>query len=212
MSWEDWHRLLKESEIKASPDIYREWADTYDTFRVSSNSKGAESIATIWKRYHGDQLKHYKIFDAGCGTGGVGEEMFKLLGRTHLIEIYGGDLSPDMLEKAKPKNIYADLKVVNLKEQLPYEPEFFDSIISSGTFIPGHCGPECIPNIIRVLKRNCYFITTVRAKLYEETKPEWEQQIKECGCELVEEILDIKYNDLFKGFALVIKKSDTYIE
>ena len=91
-----------------------------------------------------------------------GDEMFKLLGCTHLIEIYGRDLSPDMLEKAKPKNIYADLKVVNLKVQLPYEPESFDSVISSGTFIPGHCGPECVPNIIRVLKRNCYFVTTVR--------------------------------------------------
>ena len=98
-----------------------------------------------------------------------------------------------MFKKAtcKPqKNIYADLKVVNLKEQLPYEPEFFDSVISSGTFVQGHCSPrpECIPNIIHVLKKNRYMYNVLHYdSSYGTLKSEWERQIKESGCELVEE-------------------------
>ena len=199
--------FLQKVLIDGSPEVYKQWADTYDEYRTKFHARGPNSAVGIWKKYHPkiDQVKKHKIFDAGCGTGAVGEEILKLLGSIDNIEICGGDLSPDMLEKAKTKNIYADLKVVNLKVQLPYEPESFDSVISSGTFIPGHCGPECVPNIIQVLKRDCYFVTTVRTKLYEETKSEWERQIKECSCELVEET-EVPYNDAAKGLVLIIHK------
>ena len=207
----DYNQFLEKVLIDGSPEVYKQWADTYDEFLVSFDVKAADSAVVIWKKYHPkiDQVKKHKIFDAGCGTGACGEQILKLLGRIDNIEIYGGDLSPDMLEKAKHKNIYADLKVVNLKEQLPYEPESFDSVISSGTFVQGHCGPECIPNIIRVLKKNCYFVTTVRTKFYEETKSEWERQIKECGCELVEET-EVPYHDAAKGLVLIIHKISSY--
>ena len=198
--------FVQKALIDGSPELYKQWADTYDDFRTKFDVRGPNSAVRIWKKYHPkiDQVKKHRIFDAGCGTGAIGEEI-KLLGSIDNIEIYGGDLSPDMLEQAKLKNIYADLKVVNLKEQLPYEPESFDSALSSHTFVQGNCGPECIPNIIRVLKKNCYFVTTVRMDLYEQLKSEWERQIKESGCELVEET-EVPYFSEGKGLVLVIRK------
>ena len=202
-------KVFAESLAEGSPEVYKNFADKYDEFFNTLNYCGTTNTVGVWQRYHpnilGDGTVH-NVLDAGCGTGLVGEAIFKLYGHCNLLNVYGGDLSPDMLEKAKTKNVYGDLKIVNLKEQLPYQPEFFDSIISSGTFLQGHCGPECIPNIIRVLKRNCYFVTTVRTKFYEETKSEWERQIKECGCELIEKT-EIQYHDMAKGLVLIIKKN-----
>ena len=199
------HKVVQGQD--GSPEVYKQWADTYDEFLTTFHAGAPSSAVGIWKKYHPtiDQMNKHKIFDAGCGTGALGDEILKLLGRIDNIEIHGGDLSPDMLEKAKQKNIYTDLKVVNLKEELPYEPESFDSVLSSFVFTQGHCGPECVPNIIRILKKNCYFITTVRIEPYEQLKSEWKRQIKECSCKLVEEA-DIPYHDKAKGVALVIQK------
>ena len=116
----------------------------------------ADSVTSVWKQYHPkDHLtaalqtsgQKHKIFDAGCGTGQLTTEILKSIPEG-AVEIFGGDYSPEMLSIAKGKNIYNDLKVVNLKEELPYAAESFDSVISSGVFLQGHCGPECIPNII----------------------------------------------------------------
>ena len=112
-----------------------------------------------------------------------------------------------MLVIARKKDIFDDLRVANLKEELPYEPESFDSIVCAGVFLQaeGHCGPECIPNIIRVLKRGCYFITTVRALFYKEIKEEWDRQIPACGAVLIE-AFNAPYNSHSEGINFVIQK------
>ena len=87
-------------------------------------------------------------------------------------------------------------------------PKLFslDSVVSVGVFaVSGHCGPECLPNIIFILKKGCYFITTVRKKLYEQSKQEWERQIGECRCALLEEV-EIPYFRDVEGLILVIQK------
>ena len=144
------------------------------------------------------------MFDAGCETGLIGECLIALVSSQANIEIHGGDLSPDMLEVAKSKNVYSDLKVVNLKLELPYEAEYFDSIVSSGVFSRSHCGPEYLPNLIRILKKGCYMITAVKKVIYEEAKMEWARQITDCNCRLIED--GMPYRDEVKGVVLVIHK------
>ena len=205
------HKLYAtDLDDKGVPRTYKNGYAEYDDHAIHCiNSQAPQSVLAAWKRFHpiiaSSETKH-RIFDAGCGTGFVIQALVKSndYNRQNL-DIYGGDYSEEMLSMASMKNIYDDLKVVNLKEELPYEPESFDSIVSSGVFLQGHCGPECLLNIIRVLKRGCYFITTVRALFYKETKEEWDRQIQACGAELLE-AYDAPYNKHSEGTVLVLQK------
>ena len=168
------------------------------------------STFLAWKRYHPKidaSSSRHKLFDAGCGTGLVIQVLLQSNDYNRQdLDIYGGDYSNEMLSMAREKKMFDHLEQINLKEELPYEPETFDSIVSSGVFLQGHCGPECIPNIIRVLKKGCYFITTVRTPFYEETKEEWDRQIPASGAVLLE-AYDAPYNRNSKGLILVMQKN-----
>ena len=194
-----------------SSNHYDEWARNYDEDVNSMNYVGYKSIGSKWLSYNAKLgtnpkgLKH-KVFDAGCGTGLVGETLVALVPNDQ-IEIYGGDWSSKMLELARSKGVYADLQVINLKKELPYEADSFDSVVCAGVFGMGqsHCGPECVPNLIRVLKRGCYLFATVNQQVYEETKEEWRRQIKDCSCELIE-ANEMPYRDAAKAVVVVINK------
>ena len=193
----------------SGPNSYDKWASTYEEDSNSMNWVGYKSVGSKWLSYYKKfgtnpkDLKH-KIFDAGCGTGLVGEALAALVPNDQ-IEIYGGDLSTKMLEIAKSKSVYTDLQITNLKEELPYEADSFDSVVCAGVFVLAHCGPECLPNLIRVLKSGCYFFATVRQDLYDETREEWKQQIKDCNCELIE-MNEIPYRMNTDAVVMVLRK------
>ena len=203
--------------VDGGAENYDRWAKDYDADLKSMNYTAPQSVNTKWKSYHAQLLarsedeagsnsspKPHRLFDAGCGTGMVGEDLVTFV-PSGLIEIYGGDISPESVEIAKTKKVYTDLKVVNLKEELPYEAGSFDSIVCVGTFLQGHCGPECVPNLVRVLKRGCYLIATIRRIFYEETKAEWDKQISECNCKLLEDG-EMPYHGDAKAVVIVVQK------
>ena len=199
--------------VDGGPENYKKWAEDYDADLKNLSWAGPASANAKWRSYHPQLLAQsdassrgakHKLFDAGCGTGLVGEDLVKSVS-PDVVEIYGGDLCPELIEKAKEKKVYTDLKVVNLKEELPYEPDTFNSILCVGTFLQGHCGAECVPNLIRVLKKGCYLVATVRTLFYKETKSEWERQLRECNCKLLEDN-EMPYHDESKAVVLVIVK------
>ena len=189
------------------PENYKIWAPSYETDLPMYN--GPESANFKWLKYHSQFLQpgssKLKVLDAGCGTGLVGKSLVSSVQTTDLIELYGGDLSPDMLEIARSKQIYTDLRVINLKEPLPYNTEYFDSILCVGVFIQGHCGPNCLPNLLRPLKRGCILIATVRKIFYEQTKEGWEENIRKCSCK-VEEQTEMPYLEDMTCLVMVIRK------
>ena len=81
------------------------------------------------------------------------------------------------------------------------------TVVCAGVFGMGqsHCGPECVPNLLCVLKRGCYLFATVNQQVYEENKEEWKQQIKDCNCELIE-ANEMPYRDAAKAVVVVIHK------
>jgi SAM-dependent methyltransferase len=189
------HSVLEDG----GPENYKKFAQNYDNYLESINYAIPESTVSNWLSYHPDIRaggggRPHRVFDAGCGTGLAAVEIAKLGLPSGVVEVHGGDLSPDMLEIAKTKNVYHDLKVVNLKEELPYEAEWFDSVISTGVFVHGHCGPKCLPNLFRILKKNGYLITTVRGDFYDEVKQEWMDMMEKCNCKLVEK-KEIAFHD-----------------
>ena len=196
-----------------SPEAYKEWATRYEDDSMQLGYSGHTSVVKKWQEYHCRENRNgfvskisHKVFDAGCGTGFVGHELASLTPSFHsTIELYGGDLSPDMLAIAEKKNLYKELKVVNLKERLLYPEECFTSILCAGVFVQGHCGAESLKNIIRVLKRNCFFIATIRMSFYEENKEAWMKAINDCNCQLMEET-KMPYRLDVQAIVLVIKK------
>lgn len=69
------------------------------------------------------------VLDAGCGTGLVGEELQRL----HFSRVYGCDLSGAMLDIARDKDLYVELKRANLCERLPYDDDSFDAVACLAT-------------------------------------------------------------------------------
>lgn len=190
------------------PENYKKWAPVYEQEHAGIYI-GHQYLYSKWLTYYPQtslqsEFKH-KILDAGCGTGFVANNYLNLV-QEGCVEIYGADLSPDMLEIAKTKNVYVELKVANLKEQLPYREESFDSIVCGGVFVQGHCGPECLPHLMRVLKKGGVLIASVRNEFFRETKEEWAKQIQECPCELTEQEEMPYYNDM-TAVMLVISKA-----
>ena len=207
---------LRAVENDGGPDAYKSWAKDYDEEMIKIGLQGPQSIIGKWLEHYSPESlqtqaasgRKHRILDAGCGTGLVGEYMSTVVPMDN-VELYGGDITPEMLEEVKGKKGnagYFDLQVINLKKELPYEEEFFDSVITCGVFLVGHCGPDCLPNIFRVLKKGGLFVTTSRKAFYEETKDDWDKYMRESNCTLLE-VCDIPYHTLAKGISLVIKKN-----
>jgi SAM-dependent methyltransferase len=73
--------------------------------------------------------KKGKILDIACGTGKV----IQILSKNQNLDIYGCDISPYLIDKAKKKNIDDNKLTVCDATQLPYELNFFDYCYSIGS-------------------------------------------------------------------------------
>ena len=185
---------------------YDQWASSYEVDVNSMNYSGYTSVVQKWQSFHlNDVGKKHKLLDTGCGTGLAGELLLNSVSTPQAIQLYGGDISNEMLKVAKSKGIYTELQVINLKEELPYEANSFDSVICAGVFGIGQCGPECLPNILHVLKPGCFFIATVNKELFDLTAEEWKKQISICNCELLENT-KMPYRDYATAFVFVVRK------
>ncbi|MBO3460929.1 methyltransferase domain-containing protein [Aetokthonos hydrillicola Thurmond2011] len=140
---------------------YNAWARIYDreldqSYR-SSPIESAQTLAQFLPQ------KDAAILDAGAGTGMVGEALYAL-GYTQIV---GVDLSEEMLEIARKKQVYRYLYQGNLEEDINlFEPELFHAIISVGVFTFGHVHPQALKNLSFLLKSQGYFLLTVRADYY----------------------------------------------
>jgi ubiquinone/menaquinone biosynthesis C-methylase UbiE len=96
-------------------------------------------------------VKRGKLLDIGTGPGRLLYEIYK---RNQEIELYGLDISASMLEVAK-KNLsevkHIELSVGNISST-GYNDNFFDCILSTGSFYNWDNPVESINEIFRILK------------------------------------------------------------
>ena len=141
---------------------YNAWARIYDreldkSYRCS-RIESAQSLAQVLPQ------KDAIVLDAGAGTGMVGEALAQL-GYTQIV---GVDLSEEMLQIARKKQVYRELYQGNLEEPLNFlDKESFDAIISVGVFTFGHVHPQTLKNLSSLLKSGGYFLLAVRVDYYE---------------------------------------------
>jgi len=73
-----------------------------------------------------------RVLDCGCGTGLVGVTL-KSIKSSHFL-ITGVDISEQMLEKAKNRNVYDELTKIDInKNGLPFDDNTFDVLACVGT-------------------------------------------------------------------------------
>ena len=104
-----------------------------------------------------DQIK---IIDVGAGTGLIGVEL-KKLGYTNLCAL---DISAEMLEEAKKKEVYTEFICTSLNGQpIPQiESGQFDALICGGALIAGLIGSSAFVEMIRMVQTGGSFVGVYR--------------------------------------------------
>jgi SAM-dependent methyltransferase len=82
-------------------------------------------------------------------------------------DLVGIDISPRMLELAREKGVYRDLREMELGGQLDFPTDNFAAVVSTGVFAAGHAPPESFDDLIRVTKPGGHIIFSVRTDVYE---------------------------------------------
>ena len=136
---------------------YDEWAAEYERDVLSYGYTTPAVIAGLMGRYVG--AKDGAVLDAGVGTGMM-SEVLKPLGYTGL---YGIDLSENMLRLARKKNVYEDLRQMELGKRLNFPDDDFAAVVAAGIFSPGHAPPHSFNELLRVVRPGGYIIFSVRS-------------------------------------------------
>ena len=120
------------------------------SFEYSGPIRAVEHLTRKLKEY--GRTTDVCILDVGCGTGLVGEELHK----HGYKNIDGVDLSAEMLNIAKAKDIYGSLHkgAVGSSEckDLGIAANQYDAAISVGVFTSKHVGSEGFNDLVYVVK------------------------------------------------------------
>lgn len=148
------------TDSEGAVQFYKKWATDYDANMQSlayiSPQKLAESLSDTIR------MKQPVVLDVGCGTGLTGVELCKKLS----CKIDGIDISEEMIEVARSRELYRNLLTGDLNAPLELEDNQFDAAISTGTFTHGHVGPEPLSEIARILKPGGLLACTVHFDLW----------------------------------------------
>ncbi|MEO1431171.1 MAG: class I SAM-dependent methyltransferase [Cyanobacteria bacterium J06632_19] len=141
--------------------LYTKWASNYDQELVNEcNYIAPQKIAEVLLRFVSQDAK---ILDAGAGTGLVG----KILSQQGYSHLEAMDISAEMLQEAREKNVYTELYQKVMGEPLGFSDDSFDAIISVGVFTYGHAPSSSFDELIRITKPGGYIIFTMRLDFYE---------------------------------------------
>lgn len=141
---------LSEAFREKSPDearlLYDDWATSYERDNLVKGYRLPWMAAAFAARH----LKQGAgpILDAGCGTGLVGEAL-SVLG---FGPIFGCDLSPEMMDLARSRGVYAALDSQDLGQPMPYPDHHFAAFTCTGCYGPGHAPPESLLELVRVTR------------------------------------------------------------
>ena len=155
------YKTLHVSNLDELKDLYKNWNDYENDVINLAGYVGHKVTTDTLLKYL--KNKQSKILDAGCGTGLVGQILYK----NNYKNIVGVDFSQEMIDRALKKNVYQSLSLCDLTKKLEFDDGSFDAIICAGTFTCGHVGPKALNEMVRITKNEGYICFTVR-------KQEWE--------------------------------------
>ncbi|MEP1329455.1 class I SAM-dependent methyltransferase [Pseudophaeobacter sp.] len=147
------------ASLSGTKRLYAEWAKTYDRGFATEEKyllpqRTAQAFVTVGGKG--------PVLDAGAGTGLCAEELIRL----GICEIDATDISPEMLARARQKNLYRSTIEADLLAGIPVPDGSYRGVISSGTFTHGHIGPEALENLLRAGASRAQFALSINAKFY----------------------------------------------
>jgi predicted TPR repeat methyltransferase len=150
-----------------------------------------------------------KLLDIGIGTG-LSSRNFADFG----LQIYGLDISHDMLEACRSKGFASDLKFFDLqkKEPFPYDDCYFDHVICCGVLHFLDDLDFLFSDIERILKKSGILAFTIAPGNSEENyvreQTAWGIPICKHSSNYIEKLLSVKRLELLKEQRLLIKGAD----
>jgi SAM-dependent methyltransferase len=141
---------------------YDDWASDYDADMQSTGYIHPAITVGLVARYVTSPAA--AILDAGVGTGTLGQ----LLSILNYTNLHGVDMSEGMLDKARERNVYTDLRIGILGEPLDFKTAWVDCIVSTGTFTTGHAPASAFDELVRITKSGGHLIFTVGTVVWEE--------------------------------------------
>ncbi|MAF07349.1 MAG: SAM-dependent methyltransferase [Acidiferrobacteraceae bacterium] len=163
-------RSYRAETLEEQQAAYDSWAKQYEIDLCAMGYQIPAVIAAVSTRFIPSTAA--PILDAGCG-GGIQAEALAMLG---FGPITGIDLSEGMLEVARTKGIYSDLRQMTLGEKLDFADNTFAAVISSGTITPHHAPPGSFEELIRVAKPGAPIVFSLRDDPAQE--PEYPEAVK----------------------------------
>ena len=140
---------------------YDQWATEYDKDLAEEFAWNAPKTAADLFAKH--VPAGAKVLDAGAGTGLVGECLAELGYR----DLHAMDLSLGMLDEARGKDLYGAFHQMTLGEELGFDTDSFDSVISVGVFTTGHAPAHAFDELARITKSGGFIVFSLRVDLYE---------------------------------------------
>jgi predicted TPR repeat methyltransferase len=119
-------------------NLFDRYADSFEDHLVGNlDYRGPEVVAAAVKTTMRNGGTDPAILDAGCGTGLAGPLLRPMARR-----LDGIDLSPQMIERARAKNVYDRLVVGELVAALGCSADRYDVVVAADVFIYfGDLGP-----------------------------------------------------------------------
>lgn len=110
---------------EATDAYYTEWAETYDDELARNGYRTPARCADALARF---VPLDAAVLDIGCGTGISGVA----LAAAGFENVSGQDINAAMLEQARGRDVYAELRVADVSDPYPFEPGRFDAMSAIG--------------------------------------------------------------------------------
>lgn len=141
---------------------YDEWADEYDRdLREEFEWIAPRATVDLFGQYVAPDAR---ILDAGVGTGLVGECLID----AGYHDLHGIDLSVGMLDAARRKAVYRELRQMTLGEPLDFADNTFDAVISVGVFTTGHAPAHAFDELVRITRSGGHILFSLKTELHEQ--------------------------------------------
>lgn len=186
-------------------DYYKETAKNYDNQVKEYDSYGHDALFGM----SFDYLKaKQKILDLGIGTG-LASIYFSKIG----LNVYGLDISEDMLNLCREKSFAEELKLHNLStDKIPYNDNFFNHIICSGVFHFLGDLKNVFSDVARVIKKGGIFAFTIspseEENEYSKQMTSWGVPIYKHSLNYIKKLLNINEMKILKEQRLLLKGAD----
>jgi predicted TPR repeat methyltransferase len=147
---------------------YDDWAHEYDAYVEEVNYILPMLVAGMAASYLDDGLR--VGLDVGAGTGLIGEHLLDIKPN---VLLHASDISHSMLEIARSKktkflsHCYTKSILIDLKDSSNLETEYYDFVVSAGTFTLGHLNFEDFTGILRCLKPGGFGVISIKKDHYD---------------------------------------------